>query len=340
MIVDIANNPAKHKKYIMKADKPFQFLAACIEYRNYLNDPDNFVSRLPVAMDGVCNGTQHWCAMLRDKVGGELVALLNSSVPSDLYTKVLEKLKIIVSSHGTDKSKAWESSGAMTRKLVKTPTMTITYAAGKPAFMGHVRNYCIDNGHSFSDDKVEQNRYVDYMVDNIIEAIDSTVSARSGMKFVQDCVDGKLSVEWPTPIGFYPYMQPMRYFKREFKVMVNGRVRMVTFSFKSDKVDKMSIGTGIAPNFVHSMDATHMLLTVNSLPEVNSWMMVHDSYATLATDVKKMQKAIREQFVSLYKEDRLKEFALYQGLKEGEFELPKYGDLDINDIKKSKYFFS
>lgn len=352
MLVNIANDPTgstvkgnrstSHKEFIEKADKPYQFLAACIEYKNYLLDPDNFLSRLPVAMDGVCNGTQHWCAMLKDKVGGAKVALINADKPSDLYTDVLGNLNKILQAFECIESINWVNmyGSALSRKLVKTPTMTTTYSAGKKAFRGHAKSYCVDNGYVFSDDASEQSQHEYFIVDRMVEAIDKTVSARSGMKFVQECVSGKEFVEWKTPIGFNVYMQPMRTFKREFKVMIDGRVRNVTFAFEGDNTDGLSMGTGVAPNYVHSMDAAHMLLVVNACELANpgmSWMMVHDSYATHACDVELMQRQIRVQFVALYAVDRLEEFRKYVGVN---IPLPEYGDLDINDVLKSAYFFS
>ncbi|AUS02047.1 hypothetical protein NVP3058O_129 [Vibrio phage 3.058.O._10N.286.46.B8] len=344
--------------FLEKADKPWQFLAACIDYVMYLDNPDTHKSSLPVGMDGKCNGTQHWCAMLRDKVGGAKVALTDSDVPSDLYSEVLAKLmnkltiftKETLSDPDEDVLRKklerqcwaieWVGSGGMKRKLVKTPTMTTTYSAGKKAFRGYVANFCIDNGLVFSEDDAIQKQHINYMVDEIIIAIDSTVSAKSGMRFVQECVKGKDEAHWKSPLGAHVYMHPKRTFKREFNVKVDGQIRKITFSYEGDSTDHLAIHTGVSPNFIHMMDATHMAMTVNGCPQITHWMMIHDQFSCHAYFVDDMQKEIRHSFVELYKVDRLAEFREQQGLTEEDVPLPTYGDLDINCVKKSKYFFS
>lgn len=354
------NDPVPNIQFIMSADKPWQFLAACIDYVEYLDNPETHLSRLPVGMDGKCNGTQHWCAMLKDLVGGAKVALTDSDKPSDLYSEVLEKLLGLLDVTVAKKPSGdpdspeyikavsryswalhWKDSSGLKRKLVKTPTMTTTYAAGKKAFRGYVANYCTDNGIIFDENPLEQKRHVNFMVDEIIKAIDLTVSVKGGMRFVQDVVSNIDEVHFITPLGFHVYMEPKRSFKREFKVRVDGRVRQVTFAYKGKMADNLAIHTGIAPNFVHSMDATHMLMTVLACPHITHWMMIHDQFSCHACFVEDMQRAIRETFVKLYGDcDQLIRFREQMGKTEDDVKLPKYGDLILTDVLKSKYFFS
>lgn len=359
-IREAVSDPEGSKEFIMSADKPWQFLAACIDYVEYLENPDTHLSRLPVGMDGKCNGTQHWCAMLKDLIGGAKVALTDSDKPSDLYSEVLVNListldvtiakTVVGDPESAEYTKAmnnkewslhWKDSAGLKRKLVKTPTMTTTYAAGKKAFRGYVTNYCVDNGIIFSEDPIIQKRHVNFMVDEIIKAIDMTVSVKGGMRFVQDVVTGIDEVHFETPIGFHVYMSPKRTFNREFKVRVDGRVRKVTFAYEGDSADNLAIHTGIAPNFVHSMDATHMLMVVNDCPHITHWMMIHDQFSCHACFVDDMQKSIRKTFVKLYGEtDQLERFRTQLGKTEDDVKLPTYGDLDITSVLKSKYFFS
>ncbi len=44
-------------------------------------DPAGFRSRLPVQMDGSCNGLQHYAALSRDEAGGRSVNLLPCDRP-------------------------------------------------------------------------------------------------------------------------------------------------------------------------------------------------------------------------------------------------------------------
>jgi hypothetical protein len=42
--------------YIFEAEEPFLFLSCCLELKGYFDDPDNFISRLPIYLDATCNG--------------------------------------------------------------------------------------------------------------------------------------------------------------------------------------------------------------------------------------------------------------------------------------------
>ena len=74
---------------------------------------------------------------------------------------------------------------------------------------------------------------------------------------------------------------------------------------------------------------------------VNSFQMIHDSYGTHASKTPELAQLLREAFVKLYKEfDALEEF------KQSALEVvdyvpnpPKRGDLNIEEVLKSKYFF-
>ncbi len=82
----------------MKADKPFSFLAFCNELKLLQHWADSgqpqeeFVSHLPLFIDGSNNGSQHLTAMSRDEELAPYVNLVPSEVPGDLYALVAEKV--------------------------------------------------------------------------------------------------------------------------------------------------------------------------------------------------------------------------------------------------------
>jgi DNA-directed RNA polymerase len=75
----------------MDADKPFCFLAACVELvmlDSWVlsgNLTEEFPSCLPVYIDGSNNGTQHLVAMSKDEIIAPLVNLVPSGKPGDVY---------------------------------------------------------------------------------------------------------------------------------------------------------------------------------------------------------------------------------------------------------------
>ena len=70
------------------AEKPWQMLAACMEVRDALasGNPTAFLSRMPVQMDGSCNGLQHYAALGRDRSGGNAVNLRPALRPQVLLS--------------------------------------------------------------------------------------------------------------------------------------------------------------------------------------------------------------------------------------------------------------
>jgi DNA-directed RNA polymerase len=56
-------------------------------------DPEQFLSQVPVQMDGSCNGLQHYAALGRDNLGALHVNLLPTAKPMDVYTGVLNVVK-------------------------------------------------------------------------------------------------------------------------------------------------------------------------------------------------------------------------------------------------------
>jgi DNA-directed RNA polymerase len=84
-IIDFAENPLRAHPFWDEADKPWCFLAACIEWKGYREQGPGFISHLPVSMDGTCNGYQHLSAMGRDPIGGRATNLVPAHEPQDIY---------------------------------------------------------------------------------------------------------------------------------------------------------------------------------------------------------------------------------------------------------------
>ena len=60
------------------------------------------------------------------------------------------------------------------------------------------------------------------------------------------------------------------------------------------------------PNYIHSLDSTHMMLTaLHCQHEHIPFAAVHDCYWTLAANVDRMGEVCREQFVALHRLDLL-----------------------------------
>jgi DNA-directed RNA polymerase len=69
-------------------DKPFAFVAACIELARGWANPIGFETHLPIGFDGSCNGLQHLAMLCRDRAAGERVNLVDTDSPRDIYGDV------------------------------------------------------------------------------------------------------------------------------------------------------------------------------------------------------------------------------------------------------------
>ena len=133
--------------------------------------------------------------------------------------------------------------------------------------------------------------------------------------------------------------------ERQITTHIDGKlIRPVLSDQDHSKVDRHRAVNGIAPNFVHALDASALTLTVNKCLDegIEDFAMVHDSYGVYAHNSPALALNLREAFVEMYEDhDVLQEFKMYalDVLDEVEPQ-PEMGDLDLRKVLKSNYFFS
>jgi DNA-directed RNA polymerase len=342
----VANDPlGEGYSFAVEADKPFQFIAACMEWRDadYGNNPEA-VGHLPIGLDGSCNGLQHYSALLRDSIGGRQTNLTPSDVPADIYQAVADvtvRKLTALGNLGPSRASKWLHVG-VNRKTAKRPVMTLPYGSTQQSARKYINEYVHDNIIKFGCDEMEAWNYAMYLTPHLWASIGEVVVAASeGMKWLMSAskkvaASGNL-VKWITPIGF-PVMQTYRsYDYITVETQISGRLQLKVHGAEAG-VNPYKQSNGIAPNYVHSMDSTHMVMTINAMPEVDL-AMIHDDFGTHAADTEKLFRTIRETFVTLYDDkDHLKDWAEQQGDYEFK-DRPEMGDLDIKQVLNSEFFF-
>jgi DNA-directed RNA polymerase len=126
---------------------------------------------------------------------------------------------------------------------------------------------------------------------------------------------------------------------------LNRRVNIQTVSEDNPRLSTSEQLSGIAPNFIHSLDASHMLLTINAMWDdgIQDFNMIHDSFGCHASDVTRMHKHIREQFVWMYTTfNPALDLARSAAEQTGEEIIfpPEGGNLDISKVLEAPYFFA
>lgn len=385
LIQEVADDPYSNR-FWHEADKPWQFLSFCFEWAGFMEQGYGYVSRLPVALDGSCSGIQHFSAMLRDKVGGAAVNLTPQEVPSDIYQavcdKVVEKLEADANQLGSTiakakpesplpekggKAKAITEASALakgwlslqpTRKTTKRQVMTLPYGSTRYSCREYTEAWLKEvtgpNGHPLPWEASATFAATQYMSDIIWDSISEVViAARQAMDWLQKCAKvvakEELPVYWTTPSGFIVMQKYKNYTSRRVKTKLGEAVMKLSLMEEKKTIDKRRMANAISPNFVHSMDATHLVMSVCVAKDngVDSFAMIHDSFGTHAADTNLLAACLREAFVDLYTEgDVLGDFRdqIRRQVSRDDTTkippLPAKGSLAIEDVRQSDFFFA
>lgn len=112
----------------------------------------------------------------------------------------------------------------------------------------------------------------------------------------------KSSVTWTTPLRI-PVSQPYR---SATSKSITTHVQRITLQEPQvwDPVSKRKQLQAFPPNFIHSLDATHMMLSALKCNELGlTFASIHDSFWTHACDIEKMSVVLRDAFVTMHSED-------------------------------------
>jgi DNA-directed RNA polymerase len=129
MILACASDPRKDRRWT-EAPKPWRFLRACIEWEGYRSQGVNFESRLPILMDGTCNGLQHLSALTLSMEGAKETNLLPDAHPQDIYKKVASDLESELKADqeaGNELAREWREKVKIGRDVCKMAVMTTPY---------------------------------------------------------------------------------------------------------------------------------------------------------------------------------------------------------------------
>ncbi|OGE52759.1 hypothetical protein PENARI_c009G00786 [Penicillium arizonense] len=341
-ILDSANNGLNGRKWWLKAEDPWQCLAACMELRNALQlpDPTTYVSHLPIHQDGSCNGLQHYAALGGDKAGAQQVNLEPSDRPSDVYSGVCDFVNESITqdaANGNGLAKVLD--GRVTRKIVKQTVMTNVYGV---TFMGatrQVKKQLVDYLPDLS--SIERVSASVYIAQKIFGALGTMFNGAhdiqywlgdSALRITQSLTPEQIeqlteqalthqathrsalprsldpeksfqsTVIWTTPLGL-PVVQPYRTRKAR-RVQTTLQEISIMDPSADDIVSKRKQLQAFPPNFIHSLDATHMILSANACHEAGlTFSAVHDSFWTHAGDVDQMNEILRDAFVRMHSDD-------------------------------------
>ena len=341
-----------------EAEDPWLFLAFCFEWNEFLEQGFGYMSRIPVQLDGSNNGLQNFSAMLRDPIGGKATNLLPSDTPQDIYQDVadlvLEKVKVLAES-GDTMAIQWRDSGFINRKLCKRPVMVVPYGGTRHSCRGYVLQYLKDE---FAKGEVNPWAQEDHdmflpsfwLSQVLWDAIgEIVIGARECMKWIQDCssivAKEDKPLVWKTPTNFIVHQEYYDYKEHRIYSYIDGTLVKPLVREYNSKMDTFRNRNGSAPNFVHSLDASHLTFSVHECNKygVTDYSMIHDSYGVHAHHVPRMARSLREAFSDMYKNNNVinsfKEDA-EESVGKDMPDPPEIGTLDIEEVIGATYFFA
>jgi DNA-directed RNA polymerase len=331
LIREIAQDPIGTFKKWRDADKPFQFVRSCIELCDADDNPEH-ITHLAVGMDATCSGLQHLSLLCRDYQTMERVNL------TLLHNKVLD-IYDDIAAHVTEKLKAdnhpWApwwldrlgELGNKRRRLFKQPVQTYSYASTKENWNEQIREAYAEllqqgrlsiplprtPGGSLV--KRRGKSSVGYLVNLVGQSCKECLPGPTAvMHWLQDRVarmyERFMIVSWDSPSEF-----PCRVMEEPPDTR---RVKGVRVADGTKPVlDLKEMKKDISANFVHSMDAAHAVLTINSAVRlgITNILCTHDCFYSYAPRMWELQRnAVLATLRDMYQQhDPLHELWLRNG---------------------------
>ncbi len=126
-------------------------------------------------------------------------------------------------------------------------------------------------------------------------------------KSIQPLCEHNVPALWVSPSGL-PVLQNAFRVDPHIKEVKAEAITAIRFRLKqiSNDVSITNQSTGILPNFIHSLDAAHLVKTMNLAQACNITHLstVHDSYATHACYIDRLGDCIRDAFCEIYPPDQ------------------------------------
>lgn len=357
----------------LHADEPMQHLATCLEWAGVQEQGEDFVTHLPIAQDGTCNGLQILAAVSLDETVGRMVNLVPSDRPQDIYGFVAESLIARckeAAAHDEDAvvreiAEQWLEFG-IDRKTVKRPVMIVPYNGTYYGIQGYIVQEIYDacgqidpatgrlRKHPFGNRMGRAVRLLArWMLDAMKVSLRGPKQTQAWLaSLARRVATDKVPLKWMTPSGVPIHQAYAECQIRQVSCYSGFSVGVRTqweHSFASN-TDLMRPGKQVqafSPNWIHSLDASVLHATFARMQDegIADCVAVHDSFGCLAPHVDQMNRILREEFVRIFSTDQ--RVALMESMSEMTGvpiedmpPPPERGSLDISKVLDSPYFFS
>lgn len=315
--------------------KCFQGLVAIEECKRLFEHMDNdhchstFKSNLVCHMDGTCNGLQHMAAITGDRNTAHAVnctAAETTDLPTDIYGLVADAAVELTQAKPV--RALLEKYG---RDMAKNPVMITGYGAGEDTVKTNTANFLrspkkegsAKNGKECGEAYIEGISQVASAVYNLTNIIKLNIKTA--------IEEGQKYFTWETADGF---QATTKYIDKEGNRVRAGGFASLVPALNASVFDEIKTTGAMAPNFVHSIDSTHLRMVVNEAPY--NLVTVHDSIGCHAGNYWATSKIVREEFANVHRYNALENLFDNMNQPTPEFE----GDYSAEEALQAPYIFS
>ena len=365
-ICKVAKDPLANTEWT-DADEPYLFLAWCFEFKDWLDNPRDFVSHIPIALDATCSGIQIYSGLMKDRKGAEAVNVVNynnNTKIADIYGEVADCVNSYLELGDYDKTIYYTTSdgvshsvettalansmmGKIDRKITKRNVMTFPYNVSafgmKDQLLTDILDEYEDTPKQFwvGEKWVAATFLSRLNYKGIGEVVEGAVVCRDFLKsLTKEVLEKGSHIFYRTPIFGFPVVHRIVKYKTS---RVTTALAKLSIRVPTTQLDAKKMINGIAPNYIHSLDATLMFRTVERLLQrgVTSFALIHDSYGVHAADTEKLAEEVREAYIELFEDNPLIDFveqtAPFKAMEAKELLID---DLDLKEVRNSEYIFS
>lgn len=364
-INEAAEDALSHVSFWSDTDEPLMFLAGCMALSDGLKGKE---VHYPIPLDATCSGIQMYSGLLLDEEGARAVNVVNNGTgkPSDIYQDVADVVERRLKSGDYPKEFTFTDSsgkfrevrtnveaeglkGKITRKLTKRNVMTQPYSVTQRGMFNQLRELFDeyeDNDEVFwKGEKWVTIKLLTHLnTQSIYEVVKGAIV---GQEYIKDLTKvfnvSRKPLVWKTPFFNFPVIQAA---VRKKTTRINSPLGQLKFNLFTGEIDAKRQSSSIAPNYIHSLDATLMFLTVERLAKigVTDFALVHDSFAVPCNQVDNLNDAVRYSYIELFASNPLEHW--YQQLQQQTAEELQHpdtvliGTLNLSDVINSDYIFS
>jgi len=234
--------------------------------------------------------------------------------------------------------------GIVDRKVVKQTVMTSVYGVTFVGARDQIRNRLQERNMISEDIIFDASMYLaKYTLSGLRQLFNAAFQIMDWLRTCSRMIShAGEPTAWTTPLRL-PVVQPYRVLAPR---VVNTVLQSISVPVRSQEASVSSRRhvNAFPPNFVHSLDSTHMLLTaLESERQGMTFASVHDSFWTHPNDVDRLNVILREQFLKLHETPLLENLRAEFCQRHPDLAfppVPERGALDLKQVLNSTYFFA